>query len=156
MKEVTDYSVNKFNKDAIVYLFDGETVVLTKDNFASEEEFQKWKAISDESLREIECNDRNNTRYKSPLEAADTQKNNPGQVDEYFSEEEREKEEQKADALKARVNNAISHCTKVQQKRLWATADGISSYEIAEDEGCSHQSVLESIDAGKKKFRKNF
>lgn len=42
------YALNKKDPDAIVYLgADGNLVRLVREDFASDEEFQKWKAWSD-------------------------------------------------------------------------------------------------------------
>ena len=154
MKTNTDYAINKRNKEAIVYQFDdGSTVLLTKDDFASEEEFFKWKTISDENLHEIECNNRNNERYQCSLDAADYDGNNPGKEDSYFEKEEKERI---TTEFNARVHKAMSHCSETQQRRLWAVSEGLNSCEIAAIEGCAQQSVFESIEAGKKKFKKNF
>lgn len=58
MKTTTDYSINKFNKDAIVYIdATGAEIRLTVNDFGSREEFQKWKEWSDEDLHEIEKGD---------------------------------------------------------------------------------------------------
>ena len=43
------YALNKKDPDAIVYMDANEVIVrLTREDFASEEEFLKWKALSDE------------------------------------------------------------------------------------------------------------
>ncbi len=159
MKTNTDYVLNKKNPDAIVYRFndDEETIVyLTKEDFASEEEFLKWKKISDENLHEIEKGDNYFDKTTCSLEAADFDGDAPIREDSYFSKEEKEEEEKKTTELKARVHKAMSHCTETQQRRLWATADGLSSYEIAKVENCAQRTVFDSIEYARKKFRKNF
>ena len=43
------YALNKKDPDAIVYMDANEVIVrLTREDFASEKEFLKWKALSDE------------------------------------------------------------------------------------------------------------
>ena len=45
----SSYALNKKDPDAIVYMDANEVIVrLTREDFASEEEFLKWKALSDE------------------------------------------------------------------------------------------------------------
>ena len=44
------YALNKKDPDAIVYMDANEVIVrLTREDFASEEEFLKWKSWSDEN-----------------------------------------------------------------------------------------------------------
>ena len=51
----SDYALNKMNPEAIVYIDPWGTLVrLTLEDFSSPEEFQRWKAWSDESYRQIE------------------------------------------------------------------------------------------------------
>ena len=51
------YALNKKDPDAIVYMDTNEVIVrLTREDFASEEEFLKWKALSDEDYGQ--CNSR--------------------------------------------------------------------------------------------------
>ena len=43
------YTMNRQDPNAIVYLdSDGSTIRLTREDFSTEEEFQKWKAWSDQ------------------------------------------------------------------------------------------------------------
>ena len=49
------YALNKKDPDAIVYMDANEVIVrLTREDFASEEEFLKWKALSDEDYHASE------------------------------------------------------------------------------------------------------
>ena len=58
--------------------------------------------------------------------------------------------------LSERINKALSSLSDIQRKRLLMLANGMSSHEIAKAEGTNHKTVLESINAAKKKFLKNF
>jgi hypothetical protein len=50
---LSDYERNAKDPDAIVYRdANGKVTRLTRKDFSSEEEFQKWKAISDDDLHE--------------------------------------------------------------------------------------------------------
>ena len=51
----SDYAINKRNPDAIIYT-DAEKneIKLTRDDFASEEEFLHWKAWSDAEYKQAE------------------------------------------------------------------------------------------------------
>jgi hypothetical protein len=61
-----------------------------------------------------------------------------------------------AEAQQKRINETFSHLTEKQQQRLLMLADGLSCREIARHEGADYKSVYESIEAGKKKFKKFF
>lgn len=53
--------------------------------------------------------------------------------------------------------SVLARCTDTQQRRFLLYAlDGLSYAEIALLDGCSKVSVYESIEAVRKKFRKNF
>ena len=49
------YALNKKDPDAIVYMDANEVIIrLTREDFASEKEFLKWKALSDEDYHASE------------------------------------------------------------------------------------------------------
>ncbi len=51
----SDYALNKLDPDAIVYMdATGTLTRITLEDFSSPEEFQRWKAWSDESYHQIE------------------------------------------------------------------------------------------------------
>lgn len=51
----SSYALNKKDPDAIVYMDANEVIVrLTREDFASEKEFLKWKALSDEDYHTSE------------------------------------------------------------------------------------------------------
>ena len=51
----SDYALNKMAPDAIVYMdAAGEVTRLTQADFSSLEEFQIWKALSDENYHDTE------------------------------------------------------------------------------------------------------
>lgn len=56
----------------------------------------------------------------------------------------------------ARVREAFSHLSKVQQQRLLMLAAGLSIREISRREGKNFSTVYESIEAARKKFLKFF
>lgn len=55
-----------------------------------------------------------------------------------------------------RINAALDKLSETQQRRLLMLADGLSIREIARREGVDHRAVRESIEAARKKFKKNF
>lgn len=56
----------------------------------------------------------------------------------------------------ARVNATLDKLSETQQRRLLMLADGLSIREIARLEGVDHRAIRESIEAARKKFKKNF
>lgn len=56
----------------------------------------------------------------------------------------------------ARVHEAFSHLSDIQQRRLLMLADGLSIREIAKREGKNFRTVYDSIEAARKKFLKFF
>ena len=70
----TDFTLNKFDKTAIVcQSVSGPSIRLTREDFASEEEFTYWKAWSDEDYHKIE----NDGQYDSRCLSLDTQRDTP-------------------------------------------------------------------------------
>ncbi len=66
-------------------------------------------------------------------------------------EDDAETEEQRE-----HINEAFSHLTEKQRQRLKMLADGLSCHEIARREGANFRTVHDSVEAGKKKFKKFF
>lgn len=60
------------------------------------------------------------------------------------------------DEQRKHIDEALSHLTEKQQQRLLMLADGLSCREIARREGANFRTVYDSIEAGKKKFKKFF
>lgn len=61
-----------------------------------------------------------------------------------------------AEERDARVREAFSHLSEIQQKRLLLLAGGMSVREIARREGKNFRTVYDSIEAAKKKYLKFF
>lgn len=55
-----------------------------------------------------------------------------------------------------RVHEAFRKLSKVQQRRLLMLAAGMSIREIARQEGTNFRTVHESVESGRKKFKKFF
>ena len=55
-----------------------------------------------------------------------------------------------------RVHEAFRKLSKVQQRRLLMLSAGMSIREIARQEGTNFRTVHESVEAGRKKFKKFF
>lgn len=55
-----------------------------------------------------------------------------------------------------RIDQAFSHLSEAQKRRLLMLANGLSVHEIARREGKAFYTIYESIESAKKKFLKNF
>ncbi len=147
MKTVTDYSINKLNKDAIVYIdVNGEETRLTVNDFESEDEFTLWKEWSDDNLHEIEKKDHvEDSHCISTEEVIDSLSHS---AEEELLHKERVKE---CRALLKRIRKFI---TPAQYCRLiHYYEDEMTLEEIASESGIAHQSIHESIQRAIRKIR---
>ena len=148
----SDYALNKKDKDSIVYRgCDGNEQRITRNDFASEEEFLFWKKWSDGDYQQADYEDTYYRRHIVSLDATE------GSILTASSPEE---------ALMACVERAenihrskvkvytLSRClTKVQFRRVWQHyALGQNVRDIALREGVVHSCIVASIKAAKKKI----
>ncbi len=140
------FSLNKRRKDAIVYASVSGEIILTKDDFPTKEDFEKWKSWSDIDYKTSEQNER---AYYDHLSLKDGE--------ECFAEEEEEKSngmdrERKCAQLMMEVRKVL---TAAQYRRLWMyEVEGMTAEQIAKAEGIAHQNVSKSIRAARKKVLK--
>lgn len=150
------YSINKKNPDAVVYKFaNGEQSFVTRDDFATEEEFLAFKAWSDEDfhtedkrdviagIRQVSIDDVSETAYSVPA------------IDVVMERQhQRAEERRKASDMVVQLKDKL---TEIQFRRLWMyEVDGMTIDEIGEVEGVDHQRISKSILAAKKKIKKIF
>ena len=148
-----DYALNRLDKGAIVcQSVTGDPIRLTSDQFSSAEEFNRWKAWSDDDYHKIQLAGRDDDDCFSFSEHLDTFA--PSAEEVLFAPlEEREREEKKA-ALLAKVRNML---TDRQFRRLCLYyLGGKTETEIAAMEGVAQQQISKSIRAGKKTVEKLF
>lgn len=146
----TDYTLNKKNKDAIVCKTAvGNYVLLKREDFASDDEFEKWKAWSDEDYHISENATRRTSRKNVMLsEKLDNEISCPS-AEEMLCE--------KLDGLE-RIDNVCrikDLLTETQYLRLWLYGvKGISMPKIAKLEGVSTSCVSSSIYGARNKIKK--
>lgn len=148
------YSINKKNPDAVVYKFaNGEQSLVTRADFATEEEFLAFKAWSDEDfhtedkrdvlagIRQISIDDISEAAISVPA------------IDVVMERQhQRTVQRRKASDMVVQLKDKL---TETQFRRLWMYhVDGLDTYEIAEIEGNTHQAVSKSIIAAEKKLKK--
>lgn len=150
------YALNKKDPDAIVYMDANEVIIrLTRKDFASEEEFLKWKSWSDENYHTEDNQDvvegKHNTSIDDLSEAAFFIP-----AIEVVMERQHEKAERRrvASAMVSQIRNKL---TETQFRRLWMYfVDGMTIDEIGGKEGVSHQAISLSITTTIRKIKKYF
>ncbi len=150
------YALNKKNPDAIVYpTADGKPIFVTREDFASEEEFLAFKRWSDEDFHEEEKLDH---RESNHIVSADTLSEaalaTPA-IDVVMVRQHEQAENRKtASDMVVKLKDKL---TETQFRRLWMyEAEGKTLAQIAEHDGVAILSVYESIESAKKKISKKF
>ena len=150
------YSINKKNPDAVVYKFaNGEQSLVTRADFATEEEFLAFKKWSDEDLhiedkrdvlagiRQVSIDDVSEAAVAVPAVDVAIER-------QHQRAEQRRKVSDMVVQLKGKL-------TETQFRRLWMYyAEERTLEEIAEAEGVSAVAVFYSIEAAEKKISKKF
>ena len=150
------YTLNKKNPDGIVYpSATGKPIVITRDDFPSEEEFLAFKKWSDENFHEEEKLDH---REANHILSADTLSEAALSVPatDVIMERQHERTEKRrmASDMVVKLKDKL---TEIQFRRLWMyEVDGLTLDEIGEIEGVDHQRISKSILAAKKKIKKSF
>lgn len=156
----SDYALNKREKNAIVYISVTGPALLTRAEFASEDEFMRWKHWSDNDYHTTEKSGR--SYYDNGLPLADDYldliASVPSVEDELFQKlAEAEADAERAQTCALLIVQIRSCLTQKQYRRLWLLCVGGMSVEaIAAAEGVTHQNVSKSIIKARKKLQKNF
>lgn len=150
----SDYALNKKDPEAIVCKSVTDIHIrLTRLDFASQEEFEKWKRWSDEDYHEIERQDHiyhNHTLTESVLAEIVLAALSP--EEKVMDEQARMEREQLYQVVRSALETQL---TPAQSRRLWLYAvDGLTEAEIASKEQIRQQSVSKRINAAKKILRK--
>ncbi len=150
------YSINKKNPDAVVYKFaNGEQSLVTRADFATEEEFLAFKKWSDEDLhiedkrdvlagiRQVSIDDVSEAAIAVPA------------VDVVMERQhQRAEQRRKASDMVVQLKDKL---TETQFRRLWMyEVEGKTLAQIAQHDGVAILSVYESIESAKKKILKKF
>ena len=145
---VSDHTLNKADPDAIVYRdADGNLVRLTEADFASREEFAKWKAWSDENYAGIEKGDRQYNAHKRPLFDQDCP--SPSVEEVLFGAAERFQRESEEEKI---ISAFLKQLTPIQERRfLMYYGQRMTLQEIALHEGVGFQRIAVSIEQCRKK-----
>ena len=145
-----DYAVNKTDPEAIVCRsVTGENVRLTREHFDSDEEFQKWKAWSDEDYRNAALRERafNDRRYSFELDHLLDRH----EYSDWLSAELKGSEKLKKGEIISIIRSIL---TDTQFRRLWQRfACEYELAEIASSEGVSVTAVVDAIRYAMKRLK---
>ena len=144
----SDYAINKLDTEAIVCRsVTGQLLRITREDFSSDEEFEKWKLWSDTDYHETELRDRAYSDRKTEfaiarhLEAQDT---------DWLTMELKASDKGQHTQLIERMRGFL---TDIQFKRIWQRfAVGLELADIAGSEGVSITAVASSIERAVKKL----
>ena len=152
----SSYALNKKDPDAIVYMDANEVIIrLTREDFASEKEFLKWKALSDEDYHASEKEAHVYANHTLALDELSEEAASIPAMDVCM-----EQAHDRAEAIHCSVRKVTQirkHLTNTQFRRLWMYyVDGMTIDEIGAAEGVSHQAVSLNIAAAIRKIKKYF
>ena len=152
----SDYAQNKKDPDAIVYTdADRRMIRLTREDFATEDDFLKWKAWSDENYHDQEKADHVEVNHTIPLgELPDR----TGAVNgpEIVTEQRFEKLEREWHSTETLIR-VRSQLTEKQFRRLWLyCVRGLTQQQIADAENVGQRRISTSIASAIKKIKKFF
>lgn len=148
------YALNKKDPNAIVYTdADGNLIRLTRDDFSNEEEFLRWKKISDMDYHGEEKVDHLYYDGTLPLESlAEEVIAVPSAEEGYITEIDLSERHLLENLLLEGMGTKL---TERQRTRLWLYCiNGVTAAEIASFEGIAQQNVSKSIASAKKKLKK--
>ena len=144
------YTLNKKDPKAIIYTdADRNIIRLTRADFDTEADFQKWKAWSDENYHDEEKSDHVEDNHTSPL----AEKAGAADGPEVIIEQRIEKQTQDQYAAET-VIRIKGQLTEKQFRRLWMyCVGGLTQQQIAEAEEVGQRRVSTSITAAIKKIK---
>ncbi|MBD5457181.1 MAG: sigma-70 family RNA polymerase sigma factor [Lachnospiraceae bacterium] len=150
----SDYALNKMDPEAIVYIDSRGTLIrLTVENFASPEEFQRWKKWSDGDYHKIDNAGISLSKRTLSLDGLSEQAMAVQSPEDILIilQEQQEREE-----LRRLLMKGVDSClTQSQRRRLWLyCVDGLSEEAIALAENVRQQSVSECLSRAKDNLKK--
>ena len=150
----SDYALNKQDPDAIIFRsVSGVHIRLTRVDFASEEEFQKWKAWSDEDYHVQEKEEHIYTNHTTSINRVPELVLAVQSPDDVLMDKH---DRQEWERLLHQVAVGLDQClTPAQRRRLRLYyMERLTLEEIAETEQVRHQSISECIQHAKKILKK--
>lgn len=148
------YTMNQKDPDAIVYLdSDGNVIRLTRENFSSEEEFQRWKDWSDQQYLQEVRQEKGYWDRKVTIKELDQRQDAPADSEALLLEREERMAQKRAALVVTRDIRRL--LTTTQYRRLWLYgAIGMTEEEIGRQENVSHQAVSKTLRSAMRRIRK--
>lgn len=146
----SDYALNKKDKDNIIYRGnDGYVHRISKEDFASEDEFLLWKSWSDEDYRVTDNADSYYQRHIIGIDGlGDGSFSTLSPEDSIIASIERKEE---IEAARNKVKTIMTIITDIQFRRIWRHyVLGFKMRAIAKIEGVTHPNIVKSIVSAKK------
>jgi DNA-directed RNA polymerase specialized sigma subunit len=152
----SSYALNKKDPNAIVYMDANEAIIrLTREDFASEEEFLKWKSLSDADYHASEKEDHVYANHTLALDELSEEAASIPAADVCMEQAHDRVAEIRRSTQK--VTQIRKHLTDTQFRRMWMYfVDGMTIDEIGKVEGVSHQAISLNITAAIRKIKKYF
>ena len=149
----SDYALNKTDPDAIVFkTAAGAYIRLHREDFSSEEEFDRWKGWSDEDYRVVDIQNNVYTKQTVSLEGVPEQAGalSPEQL--LIEQYDQLDREQFCRLLLEGINTCLS---EPQRRRLLKYYfEGMTQTEIADSENVAQQNIAESLWRSEEKLKK--
>ena len=156
----SDFALNKLDRDAIVCRsVTGAHIRLTREDFASEEEFLRWKVWSDGDYYDTEKDGRGFYDNGIPLDPhVDKLGAVPSIEEELLAVLDAAEASAEQTRRTAALIEQIKSClTGTQYRRLWMYyVEGMSETQIAELEYVGQPRISRSLSRARKIFEKNF
>lgn len=159
----SDYAMNKDHPDTIVYASVTGFVRLHREDFASDEEFQRWKVLSDSDYYKLENDGRDFYDNCVSLEVLLNVAASDCSAEDkpiYVLEDTVAEAEARAEHLRQcaeLLEQVKRRLTRKQYRRLYLhCVENMSEAKIAELEGVGQQRISKSITAAKKIVEKFF
>ena len=152
----SSYALNKKDPDAIVYMDANEVIIrLTREDFASEEEFLKWKSWSDENYHTEDNQDVVEGKHNTSIDDLSEAAFSIPAIDVVMECQHKKSERRRV--ASAMVSQIRGKLTETQFRRVWMYfVDGMTVDEIGTAEGVSHQNISKSIGSAMKKIKNIF
>ncbi len=149
------YTMNQRDPDAIVYLdSDGNVIRLTREDFSSEEEFQRWKDWSDQQYLQEVRQEKGYWDRKVTIKESDQRQDVPTDSEALLLEREESMAQKRAALVVTRDIRRL--LTTTQYRRLWLYgAMGMTEEEIGQQENVSQQAVSKSLRSAMRRVRKH-
>ena len=141
----SSYALNKKDPNAIVYMDANEAIIrLTREDFASEEEFLKWKSLSDADYHASEKEDHVYANHTLALDELSEEAASIPAADICMEQAHDRVAEIRRSTQK--VTQIRKHLTDTQFRRMWMYfVDGMTIDEIGKSKACRIRLFLSTL-----------